>query len=44
VYRIARRPVPEHRAPDEVAIAPRAKALTFRTAGAAEEHEAADGK
>jgi cell division protease FtsH len=44
VYRIARRPVPEHRAPDEVAIAPRAKALTFRTAGPAEEHEAADGK
>jgi len=29
VYRIVGRPAPEHRAPDEVAIAPRAKALTF---------------
>ena len=29
VYRIAGRPVPVHRPPDEVAIAPRAKALTF---------------
>jgi len=29
VYRIVGRPVPEHRAPEEVAIAPRAKALTF---------------
>jgi len=31
VYRIVGRPVPEHRAPEEVAIAPRAKALTFGT-------------
>jgi cell division protease FtsH len=31
VYRIVGRPVPQHRAPEEVAIAPRAKALTFGT-------------
>jgi cell division protease FtsH len=31
VYRIVGRPVPEHRAPEEVAIGPRAKALTFGT-------------
>jgi cell division protease FtsH len=44
VYRIAGRPVPEHRAPDEVAIAPRAKALTFRKTVAVQEPGAADGQ
>ncbi len=39
VYRIAGRPVPEHRAPEEISIAPRAKALTFGSA-AAERHSA----
>jgi cell division protease FtsH len=29
VYRIAGRPVPQHRPPEEISIAPRAKALTF---------------
>jgi cell division protease FtsH len=43
VYRIAGRPVPEHR-PDEVAIAPRAKALTFGTAAAGQEPGAAAGE
>src|SRR5258706_244764 len=32
VYRIAGRPVPEHRPPEEVSIGPRARALTFRSA------------
>jgi cell division protease FtsH len=39
VYRIAGRPVPEHRAPEEISIGPRAKALTFGSA-AAERHSA----
>jgi cell division protease FtsH len=43
VYRIAGRPVPEHR-PDEVAIAPRAKALTFGTTAAGPEPGAAAGE
>jgi cell division protease FtsH len=43
VYRIAGRPVPEHR-PDEVAIAPRAKALTFGTTAAGQEPGAAAGE
>src|SRR6266851_7638079 len=43
VYRIAGRPVPVHR-PDEVAIAPRAKALTFGTTAAGQEPGAAAGE
>src|SRR5260221_10439835 len=41
VYRIAGRPVPEHRPPEEVSIGPRARALTFRSAA---EQPAADGE
>jgi len=37
VYRIARRPLPEHR-PEEVAIAPRAKTLRLGTAKAHQDH------
>jgi cell division protease FtsH len=44
VYRIAGRPVPEHRPPDEVTMAPRAKALTFRKTAPGEEPGAADSK
>jgi cell division protease FtsH len=44
VYRIAGRPVPEHRAPDEVTMAPRAKALTFRKTAAVQEPGVADGE
>jgi cell division protease FtsH len=40
VYRIVGRPVPEHRTPEEVAIAPRAKALTFGK----QQHAARDDK
>jgi cell division protease FtsH len=44
VYRIAGRPVPEHRPPDEVTMAPRAKALTFRKTGTVQEPSATDSK
>ena len=43
VYRIAGRPVPEHRAPEEVSIGPRARALTFGS-GSGEHQAAADSE
>ena len=44
VYRIAGRPVPEHRAPEELAIAPRVKALTFGSQAGKQQPAAHDDK